>query len=246
MAVYFVSDLHLDEERPAITAVFVDFLRRCAREKADALYILGDLFEYWLGDDDRDATKDTVRSALAEATGGGLRVNVMRGNRDFLLGQTFAAQTGARLLDEPYQLNLYGISTLLMHGDLLCVDDLPYQRFRRKVRSAAWQAAFLANPLPKRELQVRGLRDESRVEALGKSSEILNVSPAAVEEVIRRHGVSRLIHGHTHRPGVHRLQIGGNRVERIVLGAWYVEGSALRCDGLGCRSVAVSAPDSAT
>ena len=234
MASLFVSDLHLDASRPRITALFLDFLRGEARE-AEALYILGDLFEAWVGDDADDALADTVRTGLRELVDAGVPVWAMRGNRDFLLGPRFADETGVRLLPDPCVVVLDGEPTLLMHGDLLCTDDAAYQAFRQQVREPAWVEAFLAQPLVARRAfaeQARAASGEhqSALQAQGTLESITDANQSAVAATMARFGVRRLIHGHTHRPALHALDLAGRRGQRIVLGDWYEQGSVLRVD----------------
>jgi UDP-2,3-diacylglucosamine hydrolase len=232
MTVLFVSDLHLDPARPAITRLFLDFLAGEARA-AEALYVLGDLFEAWVGDDDPGEPGASVCAALKALSDSGVPVFLMRGNRDFLYGQAMAARSGATLLPDPCVVDLHGVPTLLMHGDLLCRDDVAYQAFRRQVRDPAWQATFLAQPLAARQAFAAKARAASQQHQQGVSEAITDVTPAAVEDVMTRHGVTRLIHGHTHRPAIHALEIAGRRARRIVLGDWYDQGSVLRLDGDG-------------
>ena len=237
MTTLFVSDLHLDPARPAITALFLQFLREEAVH-ADALYILGDLFEAWVGDDVGGEPADSVRAALKAVSAGGVPVYFQRGNRDFLAGAKFAADTGATLLPDPAVVNLYGEPTLLMHGDLLCTGDTAYQAFRAQVRAPAWQAQFLAQPLAAREAFAAKARAASKehqkdVGSGGPMDAITDVEPDAVTQVFARYGVRRLIHGHTHRPAIHALDAGGRLARRIVLGDWYEQGSVLRVDADG-------------
>jgi UDP-2,3-diacylglucosamine hydrolase len=239
MTVLFVSDLHLDPARPAITRLFLDFLAGEART-AEALYVLGDLFEAWVGDDDPGEPGASVCVALKALADSGVPVFLMRGNRDFLYGQAMAARSGATLLPDPCVVDLHGVPTLLMHGDLLCTDDLAYQAFRRQVRDPAWQATFLAQPLAARQAFAAKARAASQQHQQGVSEAITDVTPAAVEDVMTRHGVTRLIHGHTHRPAIHALEIAGRRAHRIVLGDWYDQGSVLRLDGDGLRLEALA------
>ncbi len=233
MSTLFISDLHLSGERPQITAQFVRFLDGPARQ-ADAVYILGDLFEAWLGDDlvlpeHRPALG--AMQALAEA---GIPLYFMQGNRDFLAGSEFERLSGARLLPDPSVIDLYGEPVLLMHGDTLCTDDLEYQGFRQMVRNPAWQREFLDKPPEARVAMARELRDVSKRETGRKAETIMDVNGEAVTGAFRRHRVRRLIHGHTHRPAVHDLEVDGVPVQRIVLGDWYEQGSVLRCDAEGC------------
>lgn len=228
-----ISDLHLCGARPGITGLFLDFLRHRARA-ADALYILGDLFEYWIGDEavEQEEFRAIVRG-LRELTTKGTPVYVMHGNRDFLMGHGFEKATGCRLLADPTRLDLYGTPTLLMHGDSLCTDDTEYMTFRAKVRSPAWQREFLGKPVIERERIVRDFREISRNSTAAKKPEIMDVNQQAVESVMRKHGVQRLIHGHTHRPKEHRFTLDGQPARRMVLGDWYEQGSVLRVDAQG-------------
>lgn len=234
MAVYFISDLHLSDSRPDINRVFFEFLRGPARQ-AESLYILGDLFEYWAGDDDLgDPFNESVAAALAEYSRAGRVLRFMHGNRDFLLGGEFARACGGRLIEDPYTLDLFGTPTLLMHGDTLCTDDLDYQEFRVQVRNPMWQKGFLALPLEQRKRQIEAVRQTSESEKTRKAPEIMDVNPGAVEAALREHAYPRLIHGHTHRPARHVHRVDGRTCERWVLADWYRAGSYLRCDGRGC------------
>ena len=243
MTTLFVSDLHLDPARPAITALFLRFLRSEAVD-ADALYILGDLFEAWVGDDVGGEPAQAVRAALKALSASGVPVYFQRGNRDFLAGARFAADTGATLLPDPAVVNLYGEPTLLMHGDLLCTGDTAYQAFRAQVRAPAWQAQFLAQPLAAREAFAAKARAASKehqkdVGSGGAMDAITDVDADAVAQTLARYGVRRLIHGHTHRPAIHALDAGGRHARRIVLGDWYEQGSVLRVDADGIELAAL-------
>ena len=237
MTTLFVSDLHLDAARPETTRLFLDFLRDEAVH-AEALYILGDLFEAWIGDDDTDTPAEDVRSALAALTASGIPVWLARGNRDFLLGTRFAAETGARLLPDPCVVRLAGEPTLLMHGDLLCTDDLAYLAFRAQVRDAAWQADFLRQSLAERRAfagraRLASAQHQGGLRAGGTLEAITDANAGTVATTMARFGVRRLIHGHTHRPAIHVLEVGGQPAQRIVLGDWYEQGSVLRVDADG-------------
>lgn len=234
MTTAFISDLHLDPSRPEVTALFEQFLAIEARQ-LEALYILGDLFEAWIGDDDTDAHHAAVKAGLRELTTGGVPAFFMHGNRDFLIGQRFAAETGMTLLDDPVVIDLYGTRTVLAHGDTLCTDDTDYQAFRQTVHQPQWQQHFLSQPLEARRAFAGQARAESRKRQQDKAPEIMNVNQAAVEALFREYDVTRLIHGHTHRPGVHRFSVDGIERTRIVLGDWYEQGSVLRCDADECR-----------
>ncbi|MEK7436209.1 MAG: UDP-2,3-diacylglucosamine diphosphatase [Pseudomonadota bacterium] len=242
MPTLFVSDLHLCSGRPQSNRGFFRFLEREA-SSARALYILGDLFEYWIGDDDLDDRfNTTVVAALARLVAGGVPVSLMHGNRDFLIGDAFAQASGVTLLPDPAQIDLYGRTVLLMHGDTLCTLDLEYQAFRREARSRTWIDSLLRQPLAERKAAVEALRRRSEQEKRSKSAEIMDVAPAEVEAVLRRHGYPLLIHGHTHRPARHVHTVDGHRCERWVLADWYQGGSYLACDESGCRALQLS-PD---
>jgi len=236
MAVYFISDLHLCTDRPEINRVFFDFLRGPARQ-AESLYILGDLFEYWAGDDDlSDPFNASVAVALSEYKQTGPVLRFMHGNRDFLLNGEFAKACGGSLIDDPHSVNLFGTPTLLMHGDTLCTDDLDYQKFRVQVRNPNWQKGFLALPLEQRKKQIEAVRQTSESEKTRKAPEIMDVNQGAVEATLRKHGYPRLIHGHTHRPARHEHRVDGRICERWVLTDWYESGGVLVCDEKGCRA----------
>ncbi|MDA8390356.1 MAG: UDP-2,3-diacylglucosamine diphosphatase [Gammaproteobacteria bacterium] len=232
MAQAFIADLHLTTERPEAIALF-EALLGAAVGQVDHLYILGDLFEYWIGDDAACAPEFApVLAALKNATGGGLSISVMHGNRDFLLSGGFADLTGCRLLPDPYRLDLFGTPTLLSHGDALCTDDTDYMAMRRQVRDPRWQAQILARSIPERMAMARNLRQESGTATGYKPETIMDVNADAVRMLLRDHGLKRLIHGHTHRPGHYRVDTPTEPLERIVVGDWY-EGSSLLVAGPG-------------
>jgi len=234
----FISDLHLCASRPAITEQFVRFIDITARQ-ADAIYILGDLFEYWAGDDDlADPHNQTVIQALSRLSEHGVSCYLIHGNRDFLLGHEFAQAAKIQILQDPAMLNLHGHRVLLSHGDALCTDDLAYQEFRQQVRSSAWQAQFLAQPLSARKAQIEALRMRSEQEKSGKSELIMDVNQDAVSALLRAHDYPEIfIHGHTHRPARHRIEIDRHHIVRWVLGDWYEQGSCLRLDAEGCKAI---------
>jgi len=223
----FISDLHLTGAQPAITAQFVEFLRGPARQ-AEHLYILGDLFEFWIGDDDPDPVYAQIQHELRALTASGVPCSVMHGNRDFLLGKQFCARTGCRLLDDGSVIQLYGQSVLLMHGDLLCTDDQAYQRLRRTVRNPVVQWLFKHLSLPRREKIATRIRSGSRMHIQAAAPTIMDVNEAAVAAAFAKHHVQLLVHGHTHRPGIHRYATAHTENIRIVLGDWYTQGSVLR------------------
>jgi len=223
----FISDLHLAEERPAANERFIEFLEGKARG-ADALYILGDFFEYWIGDDDlEDPFNSVMAGLLARLTRGGMALYLMHGNRDFLIGERFCVATGAQLLEDPTVHEVQGVKTLLAHGDTLCTDDVDYQNWRRIARSGEWQREFLAKSRAERRSTILGLREKSKAVVQEKPAEIMDVNDAAVAQAMESHGVARLVHGHTHRPGRHSLTVAGRRAERWVLPDWYGRGGYL-------------------
>ncbi len=236
-AAILLSDVHLSDERPQQVERFLAVLAGPARA-AGALYILGDLFEYWVGDDDQDAALPRrIIQALADLSAADCAVYLVVGNRDFLLGQAFAARTGAVLLDDPVCVDLCGTPTILMHGDLLCTDDVSYLRFRDQVRTPAWQQAFLAQPLAVRHQIARGATAESGRAKQQKHEDIMDVTTQAVAEVFRQFAASRLIHGHTHRPATHTHLVDGRPCKRWVLPDWYVGGGYLRADASGLQRI---------
>jgi UDP-2,3-diacylglucosamine hydrolase len=228
MSSLFISDLHLDDSRPHVTALFERYLAGDEVRHADALYILGDLVEAWIGDDDDAPLPQRIAHATRAVCEAGVPVYFMVGNRDFLLGETFAARAGMRLVEDGTVHDLYGTPTLLMHGDLLCTDDVAYQQLRRQLRSAEWKAQVLAMPLDARRALAAKARAESRSYTSGADEMLMDVSADAVAQAMRNAGVTRLIHGHTHRPAIHRFELDGRPAERIVLGDWYEQGSVLR------------------
>jgi len=234
MTTLFVSDLHLDPERPAAIELFGRFLDGEARD-ADALYILGDLFEAWVGDDDPSTAGAFVADRLNSLADSGVPVFFIRGNRDFLLGETYARRAGMTILPDPAVVMLHGEPTLVLHGDLLCTDDTAYQQFRAQTRDPRWQEQFLAQPLVARLAFAEQARAASKARygelvASGQSETITDVTPATVREWFKRYGIHCMIHGHTHRPAIHDEGDGNTR---IVLGDWYEQGSVLRVDAGG-------------
>ena len=235
----FISDLHLAPERPDIVEQFFDFLSGPA-QGADALYVLGDLFEYWVGDDDLgDPLNRSVAEGFSKLAKAGTPVSFMHGNRDLLVGAQFAERSGAHLIADPTLVELYGKPTLLMHGDTLCTDDLAYQKFRAYAHDPRNQARFLAQPLSARHAELAALRRKSETAKQDKTAEIMDVNAGAVEQALRAAGYPRLIHGHTHRPGRNVHHVDGRECERWVLGDWYETGSYLRCDAAGCTALAL-------
>ncbi len=234
MTILFVSDLHIDEDQPEIAAQFMKFLAGEARE-AQALYILGDLFEVWIGDDDPDPMKRRVLHAIHDLGQAGVPCHFMRGNRDFLTGEVFAERTDCVMLEDLETIDIFGTSTLLLHGDTLCVDDHRYQEFRRMVRAEEWQQHFLSMPAHHRIAMARQARDASRGYTATTPADIMDVSQSAVNTAMRQAGVYTMIHGHTHRPGIHHFELDGQPATRIVLGDWYDQGTVLRWSADGYR-----------
>ncbi len=232
MSVLFISDLHLEAQRPDIVRAFVHFLDTRAAG-AEALYILGDFFEVWVGDDGMDDFQRSIASALRRLSDSGTRIYLMHGNRDFLLGKGFCRAAGCTLLREGCVIDLYGEPVLLLHGDSLCTRDESYQRLRKRLRNpfSLWLLRNL--PLATRHKLARKLRDASRMRTREKAAEIVDVTPEVVPQVMAERGVRTLIHGHTHRPAVHKLQVNGQDAQRIVLGDWDRQGWALEVDAQG-------------
>lgn len=226
--IIFISDLHLSLDKPALTRHFLNFLKKRATTAAQ-IYILGDLFDTWVGDDDWTPPNNQIRKALKHLTSNGTAVFLQVGNRDFLLGERFCHETGVQWLADYATLDLFGVKTLLTHGDLLCSDDVAYQAFRAKSRRADWQHNVLSKPLWLRLLAARWYRLRSFWHKRKKSTDIMDVNQATVEEVMQAHGTWRLIHGHTHRPAVHDFLLDGRPAQRIVLPQWQAEDVQLLC-----------------
>ena len=234
MSVLLISDLHLEEERPDITRAFLLFLKERAR-KAEALYILGDFFEAWIGDDAMTPFQRSIAQALRELSDSGTRIHLMHGNRDFMIGADFCREAGCALLPDPCLIDLSGESVLLSHGDALCTRDAAYMRLRRWLRNpvSLWILHHL--PLATRHKLARKLRKESHMQTRQKAAEIIDVTPEEVPRLMAEHKVRTLIHGHTHRPAIHELHIDGQAARRIVLGDWDRQGWALQVDEQGYR-----------
>jgi UDP-2,3-diacylglucosamine hydrolase len=233
----FISDLHLTGERPAANEAFFAFLERQASGAA-GLYILGDLFEFWVGDDDLgDPLNAIVAGFLANTAKSGTPVYLMHGNRDFLMAEAFCKAAGARLLEDPTVVDLFGTRTLLMHGDTLCTGDAAYQAWRRTCRSEDWQKPFLAEPLEARRARMLELRAKSEADKRSKPPVLMDVSEDAVREALRTHDCARLIHGHTHRPAHHTLEVDARMRERWVLHDWYSGGGYLEVSAAGAKLV---------
>lgn len=238
MHTLFISDLHLSHERPDKLILFKKLLEGPAR-CADALYILGDLFEAWAGDDDTTPPHPEIIAMLAAYTGNGGQLYVMRGNRDYLLGNTFAGVTGIKIIQDPAVIDLYGNKTLLMHGDTLCTRDIKYQIYRRIVNNPVAIKLFLRVPYPLRHRIWHGIRNLTRKTSARKSHAIIDVHQPAVEKIMIRHQVYNLIHGHTHREGIHTFDLRGQKATRHVLDDWYDRDSVLVADANGLRLMRV-------
>lgn len=228
----FISDLHLALEKPEITRRFIDFLQQRA-VAAKALYILGDLFDAWIGDDDNTPPNPTIKRALRQLTDSGAEVFLLQGNRDFLLGKAFCAETGIQLLEEYAVISLDGQPVLLTHGDLLCSDDLAYQAFRQKSHHPQWQQSVLSKPLFIRLLAARWYRFRSYFHKRNKTLEIMDVNQQTVIDVMRQFNCLTLIHGHTHRPAVHEFMLDGQQARRLVLAEWKRDGATVLCHNHG-------------
>ncbi len=232
MTTRFISDLHLHHSRPSVTDGFIRFLEKSSTTTA-ALYILGDLFEVWIGDDDPDPHHHRIIEALHKFTAAGPECFFARGNRDVMIGRRFCTETGVQLLDETTVIDLHGARVLVSHGDELCTDDPAYQRFRQQAHNPTWRALFLALPLSIRRRLARRLRSRSQAKTALKPEDITDVSAEAVEEAFIENRVTTMIHGHTHRPGIHQLEVFHQSRTRIVLGDWYEQGSVLQWNEKG-------------
>ncbi len=228
----FVSDIHLDVKRPAVADLFNQFLLKRAIH-ADALYILGDLFEYWIGDDAPHQEYQSTFSALKKVSRANTPVYFLHGNRDFLVAKKFAEQTGISLLGEEHVINIYGQNILLMHGDTLCIDDIAYQRFRKKAHSKWLQWIVLHLPISTRQSLAQHLRETSTQATAEKHADIMDVNQSAVEAAMQRNNINTLIHGHTHRPDVHEFKVNAINHKRAVLGDWYTQGSVISVNAKG-------------
>jgi len=231
MAALVVSDLHLDPANPGISAQFGGFLR--ALREVEALYVLGDLFEAWIGDDDPEPHHRETIAGLRAAADAGVALYFMHGNRDFLLGERFCRETGGHLLADPTVVTRYGRRVLMTHGDALCADDRPYQRLRAMVREPAWQSQFLALSVRQRQALAQEARAGSRAHTSTQAQMLMDVNADAVSNAFRTAGVDVIVHGHTHRPGSYEHEVDGRRRTRIVTGDWYAQGSVLRWDERG-------------
>ncbi len=234
MTTLFISDLHLDASRPEIAEQFIEFLMDEA-VGADALFILGDLFESWIGDDDPNPHYANITNELSALVNNGLPVFFMHGNRDFMIGDRFSMETGIQLLPDPFVVAIYGQDVLLSHGDRYCTDDAQYQAIRKMTRDPDWQAMMLQKPLAERQSIAAKAREDSKAHGESINEKITDVNIKAIEDAIREHKVKIMLHGHTHRPAVHEHLIDGEATKRIVLGDWYEQGSVVRWDENGAE-----------
>jgi UDP-2,3-diacylglucosamine hydrolase len=232
MTTLFISDLHLEADRPDIADQFLKFLETEALG-SDALYILGDLFESWVGDDDPNEHYEWIKQGLRKLTRKDVPVFFMHGNRDFMIGERFASDTAITILSDPFVTKIHGEDVLLSHGDAYCTDDVEYQAVRRMTRDPQWQALMLSKSLEERLAFAEQARAASLAHGGSIDQQIADVNPAAIESAFREAGVNLMLHGHTHRPGVHEISIDGQPARRIVLGDWYEHGSVLRWDEKG-------------
>ncbi|MBN4073649.1 MAG: UDP-2,3-diacylglucosamine diphosphatase [Gammaproteobacteria bacterium] len=230
----FISDLHLSADRPDIAQQFLSFIQKSA-PNAEALYILGDLFEIWLGDDAISPAHGAIIKAIRHISDRGIPVYFMHGNRDFLIGNDFATACGCKILNDPCVIDLYGTPTLLTHGDILCTDDTEYQKFRAYIRNPQVLKQLMSLSIEERIAKGKEYRMASQEANKEKSMAIMDVNQDAVKAMLREHGVEHMIHGHTHRPNVHTIDLNGKPAQRIVLGDWYEQGSQLYCDASGCE-----------
>lgn len=236
MSSLFASDLHLDSEAPWAIDAFIAFLRGPARQ-AEALYLLGDIFEVWVGDDDSNPDNARICEALHELTTGGVATFAIHGNRDFLLGEEFSRRTGVKLLPDPVVVDLHGVRTLLSHGDVFCTEDASYQQLRSIVRQPRWQRRFLSLPIETRRTLASAARAGSKAHTQRTIPTIMDVNPDAVTRAMQATGARRLIHGHTHRPAIHPDVVDGVKTERVVLAPWYEAASCISVGADGVREI---------
>lgn len=239
MSILFISDLHLNEDHPQAIEIFHQFLKTHAKQ-AQSLYILGDFFETWIGDDNLTSLNQRIIKALRETTDNGLPIYIMHGNRDFLIGKQFLRATGCYKLPDEHVVNIYGTPTLLMHGDTLCTLDIKYLKARKKYHNWFVQKLFLLKSLKKRQNIAANLRQTSKKHISTLSENIMDVTQSEVESRMQKHGVLHLIHGHTHRQDVHQFELNSQAATRTVLGAWHEQGNALCCDENGWRFLALT------
>lgn len=239
MTILFVSDIHISEKNPEIGEQFIDFLEKQARQ-SEALYILGDLFDYWLGDDDPNPEYKKIKSALTQYTNKEIPTYFMHGNRDFLIGGSFANETGIKIISDPSIIELYGEKILISHGDMFCVDDIAYQSGRKLTRSPNWQKMILAKSLKERKAFAYKAREKSSKHIQEANEILMDVNQGEINKTFKKYGLNQIIHGHTHKPAIHNSVIKGESYKRIVLGDWYEQGSILKWDQSGPELVTLN------
>jgi len=239
MTTFFISDIHISEQYPEIGEQLIDFLENQAQQ-SDALYILGDLFEYWLGDDDTNPEYKKIQSALKLFTDKKTPTYFIHGNRDFLIGETFAHETGIKILSDPSIIELYGERILISHGDIFCTDDVEYQSSRKQTRDPNWQKMILEKPLKERKVFANEAREKSSIYTQKINEVLMDVNQSETNKTFEKYGLNRIIHGHTHKPAIHNSMINGELYKRIVLGDWYEQGSVLKWDQSGPELVTLN------
>ena len=232
MTTVFLSDIHVSDEHPEISKHLEEFLLQ-EESKTNAIYILGDLFEYWLGDDDPNASFAEIKNLLKKLSDKNISIFFIHGNRDFLIGESFAVETGCHILHDPHVIDLYGKKVLISHGDIFCTDDKEYQLFRKQTRDPAWKKSILSKSLSFREEFAKKARLESSQHTSSKKNEIMDVNKDEILKMYEKYNLDIIIHGHTHRPAIHDVFFNGRNCQRIVLGDWYEQGSILKCDETG-------------
>jgi len=239
MTTFFISDIHISEQYPEIGEQLIDFLENQAQQ-SDALYILGDLFEYWLGDDDTNHEYKKIKSTLKLYTDKKIPTYLMHGNRDFLIGETFANETGITILPDPSIIDLYGEKILISHGDIFCTDDIEYQLSRESTRNPNWQKMILGKSLKERKKLAYEARKKSSKHTRQTKKILMDVNQNEINETFKKYGLNQIIHGHTHKPAIHNSMINGELYKRIVLGDWYDQGSVLKWDQSGPELVTLN------
>ena len=232
MITLFLSDIHVSDQHPEISQHLKEFLLK-EESKTNAIYVLGDLFEYWLGDDDPNPSFAEIKNLLKKLSNKNISIFFMHGNRDFLIGESFAEETGCQILHDPYVIDLFDKKILISHGDIFCTDDKEYQLFRNQTRDPAWKESILSKSLSFREEFAKKARLESSKHTNSKKNEIMDVNKDEILKMYEKYNVEIIIHGHTHRPAIHDIYFNGKDCQRIVLGDWYEQGSILRCDETG-------------
>ena len=245
MTTLFISDLHLEEKKPELTNFFFSFIDQVAAS-SQRLFILGDFFEAWVGDDEQSELQVSVADKLSSLASAGVEIFLMHGNRDFLMGKAYASQCGATLIDDPYPLEIGGKKGLVMHGDTLCTDDLQYMKFRQIARNPEWQTQVLGRPLQDRKLMAHQMRQMSEAKSQGKSQQIMDVAEQTVRQVITDNNIDILLHGHTHRPAKHSIVLENKTAKRVVLGDWHESTWYARSDNNSLQLIHLKASDLST